>query len=189
MNTWCKILNKILAHELQQAFCSKLRRQQPHLLEDLDGLLVLLQLGGVRGHFQQTLVSRAETKNQGRVRVAKKNDKAPQRTFTRSSARDSQRKSRGLPFIIHHKTVRPFHHTSQNCQNLSSHDTKLSQLFITWYKPTRTFHHMTQIYQNLSSHTNLSEPFITYHKIVKKTILACWIPPPCNNRLIVHNGR
>ena len=177
MNTWCKILNKILAHELQQAFCSKLRRQQPHLLEDLDGLLVLLQLGGVRGHFQQTLVSRAETKNQGRVTAAKKNDTAPQRTFTRSSARDSQRKSRGLPFITHDKTVRPFHHMSHNSQNLSSNVTNLSEPFITRHQSVRTFHHMPQTYQNLLPHdTNLSEPFITHQSV--RTFPHTKLPEP-----------
>lgn len=153
MNTWCKTLNKILACELWQAFCSKLHRRQPHLLEDLDGLLVLLQLGGVRSHFQQTLVSRAETKNQ--------------------AGWQSQRKTTSH---LSEPSPGPVQETPREKAEvcLSSHVTQLSEPFIKHHKSFRTFHHMSQIYQNLSSHvTKLSEPFITYHKIVRKTILAC----------------
>ena len=138
----------------------------PHLLVDVDGLLVLLQLGGVCSHFQQTFVSRAETKNQGRVTVPEKNDKTPQRTFTRSSARDPREKAEVC-----------LSHTSQNYQTLSSHITKLSDPFITCHTTVRTFHqtsqirtfhHMTQIYQTLSSHViNLSETFLTHHKTIR----------------------
>lgn len=153
MNTWCKILNKILACELWQAFCTKLRRWQPHLLEDLDGLLVLLQLGGIRGHFQQTLVSRAETKNQ----VGWQSQRKMTRHLSAPSPGPVQETPREKAEVW-----------------LSSHVTKLSDPFITCHTTVRTFHQTSQIYQNLLSHvTNLSEPFITYHKIVRKTILAC----------------